>query len=300
MKIFTPAHSQEVATGVFTFLLTLGLSIFALVRLTSAEVSSMLLIWVVVPLLGLPLASLTAYRLYGLLTAQYALDRNGFYLRWGLSEEHIPIGQIRNITAMDQIPARVTSRWKGLLGLTGVVRTEDRELDFFTAGSLENAVLLSSDQKNLVLTPADPADFIQVYRDFSYRGSLQRIKPHSVRPVFLAAVLAKDTFARWLLPAGLVVNFLLLAFLVLANALPSPVPFSYDAAGNVALMAPVQRLLLLPLIGGVLWMINVLLGTWFYHRKADHRMGYILWAASLLPGLLLWGSVINILSTAAG
>ncbi len=288
------------ATGVFAFLFTLGLSVYSLISLTSARASAVLLLWVVVPLLGLPLASLAAYRLYGLLTAQYALDRNGFYLKWGLAEEHIPIGQIRNIAAIDQLPDRALSRWKGLLGLTGVFRTEGRDLEFFTAGSLENAVLLSSDRINLVLTPADPAAFIQAYRDFSYRGSLQRIKPHSVRPVFLAAVLAEDALARWLLPAGLIVNFLLLAFLVLANSLPSPVPFSYDAAGNVALLAPVQRLLLLPLIGAVLWMINLLLGTWFYHSKDDHRMGYILWAASLLPGLLLWGSVINILSTASG
>ncbi len=300
MKIFTPAHSQTVTAGVFAFLFTLGLSIYSLISLTSARVSGVLLIWVVVPLLGLPLASLAAYRLYGLLTAQYALDRNGFYLRWGLAEEHIPIGQIRNIAAVDQLPDKALSRWKGLLGLTGMFRTEDRDLEFFTAGSLENAVLLCSDRKNLVLTPADPDAFIQAYRDFSYRGSLQRIKPRSVRPVFLAAVLAQDKTARWLLPAGFAVNFLLLAFLVLASNLPSPVPFSYDAAGNAVLMAPVQRLLLLPLIGGVLWMINLLLGTWFYHRKADHQMGYILWAASLLPGLLLWGSVINILSTASG
>ncbi|MBN1266322.1 MAG: hypothetical protein JXA25_12570 [Anaerolineales bacterium] len=302
MKIFTPSHAREISTGIFALLLTVGISIFAILRLISAELSPWLLLWIMLPLIGLPLSSVFVYRLFGLITAQYALDRNGFYLKWGLAEEHIPLARIRSITRLDRLPECAGGQ-AAILGLArSFVNPENgQELEFFTAGSPKNTLLLTSESRMLVFTPADPVRFLKTYRDFTHQGALQRIKPLSIRPVFLATALFKDRLARWLLPSGLVINLLLLAFLILgSSALPENVPFSFDTAGRVQLLAPANRLLLLPLAGGLLWMLNFLLGTWFYHRKADPILSYVLWGAAVVPGLLLWGAVINLLSTAAG
>lgn len=299
MKIFTPRHARQVITGIASLAAAIGISVYSLSRLAASSLSPMLLLWILLPAAGLPLAALTAYRLYGLLTAQYALDRNGFYLKWGAAEEHIPLGRIRGMTSIEELPASAFSPWKSLLGITGALTHEGRELEFFTAGDLEHAVLLTTDTKRLVLTPSDPVQFLQAYREYSYQGSLQRIKPLSIRPVFLAVVLMKDSTARWLLPSGLAVNLLLLAFLILGSTnLPQTVPFSFTAEGSVQMLAPLQRLLLLPLAGSLLWMMNSALGIWFYQKRSDRVIGYALWGASLIPGFLLWGAVINMLSSA--
>jgi len=302
MKLFTPPHAREISTGIFTLLLTLGLSIFGIVRLNNSELSPLLLLWILLPLFGLPLASIITYRLFGLLTAQYALDRNGFYLKWGLVEEHIPLSRIQNISNVEDLPEKADG-WAAILGLTRSFTDQEsgQAVEFFTAGSLENALLIIGKDLNLVITPADADGFLKTYRGFTHQGALQRIRPLSVRPVFLAAVLFSDRFARWLLPSGLVINLLLLFFLIIGSAgLPDAVPFSFDPAGRVEMVAPANRLLLLPLAGGLLWMLNFILGTWFYHRKEDPLLSYVLWGAAVLPGLLLWGAVINMLSTAAG
>ena len=201
---------------------------------------------------------------------------------------------------MEKLPPAALSPWKSLLGFTGTLLHEGSELEFFTAGDLKHAVLLTTDTTRLVLTPSNPVQFLQTYREYTYQGSLQRIKPLSIRPEFLAVVLMKDRTARWLLPSGLAVNLLLLGFLILGSPnLPETVPFSFTAGGSVQMLAPVQRLLLLPLAGCLLWMMNTMLGIWFYQKHSDKMIGYALWGASLIPAFLLWGAVINMLSSAA-
>jgi hypothetical protein len=60
--------------------------------------------------------------------------------------------------------------------------------------------------------------------------------------------------------------------------------------------APAERLLLLPILDGLIWLSDLILGTFLYPRGGDMRLAaYLLWGTSAVTGLLLLvGSLIFI------
>ena len=89
-----PPRLLGLSLGVAVLLLFTIPALISLYLLMNATLSLWMVLWVLLPLVFIPLAVLSAYRLYGLITAAYQLDRNGFYLRWGFSEERLPIQSI--------------------------------------------------------------------------------------------------------------------------------------------------------------------------------------------------------------
>jgi hypothetical protein len=60
---------------------------------------------------------------------------------------------------------------------------------------------------------------------------------------------------------------------------------SWTEPGSVA---PPERLLLLPILGGLLWFFDLLLGTFLYRKGGDLRLAaYLLWGSAALTCLLL-------------
>ncbi len=75
--------------------------IYAVLQLSTAALSLWTVLWVVILLSGVPLILLLAYNLYGLMTARYVIDRDGFYLRWGWAYEQVPIKDILSLRLLD-------------------------------------------------------------------------------------------------------------------------------------------------------------------------------------------------------
>jgi uncharacterized membrane protein len=90
---------------------------------------------------------------------------------------------------------------------------------------------------------------------------------------------------------------LLLGYLVVrAPSLPAQVPFGFDPSGAPDPMAPPGRLLLLPMIGGLCWLADLVVGAWIYRRDQDRPLAYAMWAAAVLVGGLLWGATFHLLA----
>ncbi|TET36944.1 MAG: hypothetical protein E3J69_03080, partial [Anaerolineales bacterium] len=88
---FLPSRSQGMIFGFVILLLLLGAGVFGIVMLATDSISVWMVLWVLLPLLSLPLSMVVGYRLYGLIAARYYLDRDGFFLQWGSAIEQIPI-----------------------------------------------------------------------------------------------------------------------------------------------------------------------------------------------------------------
>jgi hypothetical protein len=73
------------------------------------------------------------------------------------------------------------------------------------------------------------------------------------------------------------------------------VPFGYDALGQPAISAPPGRLLLLPMIGFVCWMIDAVLGAWLLRRESQPYLSYALWSTAIVVGGMLWAAVATLL-----
>lgn len=287
-------------TGLALLLLGAALAAVGILQLAAASLDPLLVLWIGLPLLGGPLAMWSAYELYGVATAAYQLDRDGLTVRWGLAHERIPLGQIQKMERAEAAREFSPSAGLHLPGVrVGAGDWAGALVEYF-ATDLERALLLHCEGKILVLSPPDPDGLVNEFVRYNRMGSLQRVEPSSQRPNLLPAQIWADGLARWLLLAGLLAPLGLLAYLVLqAGSLPAEVPFGFLPSGEPAAPAPAGRLLLLPLVAGLVWLVNLLLGAWLYRRQRDRALSYALWSAAVLVAGLLWGAAAQLLAAAS-
>lgn len=299
---FTPSRRTGAALGLFFLLLLLAGILVGILQLASAEVTAWIILWVLFPILGVPLALLVGYRLYGLFSARYRLDRDGFYLTWGLASEQIPLAEIERVQPAEELaPDLRPGRgfwWPGCV--VGKRRIDGvGEVEFFATRGAEGLLILHVGERLLAISPPDTDTFYQSFVDAARMGSLERIAARSQRPDFTFGRLWGDPVARLLVLAGLVVSLVLLGYLALqVPALPPQVPFGFNSAGAPDTFAPPGRLLLLPMIGGFCWLVDLVVGAWLYRKEADRLLAYTIWLAGMLVGGLLWVAVLQLLAAA--
>lgn len=297
---FTPPRLPGLLLGILFLIVLLGSTTYAASELAVAAISPWIVLWVLVPLLSVPLAGLVVYRLYGLLSATYRLDRNGFYLAWGLAREQIPLADLERPRLILDVPGRWLPHeglwWPGCVVGQGWVEGVGR-VDFFATTPPQGMVLLSAGERHLVISPPDPVGFVEAFTQAVRLGSLEPIPAISQRPDFLFNRVWADRVARLLIALGLALSLLLLGYLALrAPDLPPRVAFGFDPAGSPDRWAPPGRLLLLPLIGGLCWVVDLAAGMWLYRRESDRLLAYVVWGAAAFVGLLLWGAALQLLA----
>ncbi len=298
--VFIPPRARGLILGIFLLSLLVGITAVGLYQLGSSAISPAIVVWVIMPLVGLPLALVVAYRLYGLLTARYRLDRDGFYLVWGQAMEQIPLSMVKSVEPADQAGASLRPDvglwWPGCV----VGRTQSAEhtaVEFFATGLRSSLVLVRTEAGSLAISPADPPAFSQAFVDATRMGSLEQIPAVSRRPDYFSSRMWNDQLARGLLLGGLILDLLLLGFLaVRAPALGGSVQFGYGPGGVPGPMVPPGRLLLLPLIAGLCWLGDLALGAWLYRRDREKPIAYAVWSSALVVGGLFWGATLQLLA----
>ncbi len=300
--IFKPPKLLGSVIGALALLLFVIPALISLYLLMNATLSLWLVLWVLLPIICIPLAVLVAYRLYGLSTAEYRLDRNGLYLRWGFSEERLPIQSIESVSPLER--PLVTSgyprtfRWPGLIVGEGGLE-DGSPIEFFASNGMDGMVLVRSKHGAYAISPAERDEFLDQFQTALRSGPLEQWQHFSRRPNFVLARLWSDRWARALILIGALLPITLLAFLALrAPLLPGQVPFGFDASGAPETLAPPGRLLLLPLAAGLCWMTDLVLGWWSYRRDELRFLAYLMWSFSLLVGGLFWGATLQLLAAA--
>ncbi len=169
-------------------------------------------------------------------------------------------------------------------------------IDFFATSPPMLAVRTSTG-RIFALSPADSDAFQGAVLSATRMGSLEVIPERSQRADFLVTRVWNDRLARGLIFVGLLIPLLLLSVLViLAPNLPEQVPFGFDLQGGPTPLVPPGRLLLLPMIGGLIWIADLILGTWFFGDDLDRPVAYALWGAAIVAGVLLAGATWRLLS----
>ena len=263
-------------------------------RLAKAPISPLTLLWIVIPLVGLPLCAAMIYRLHGLVTARYYVDRERFALRWGSAWEEVPLSAVTGLHPLSE----GTLETYPPLGLwwPGCIVGERKDpvlgrVEYF-ATRTENMMVLTTGKRNLVISPPQPEAFFRAFVEASRMGSLEPVQGGSYRPTLFVAELWSDRLARALVIAGAAAALSLLGFLVFRiPGLPSKVPFGFNVEGMPDPMVPPTRLLLLPLILGLCWSLDLILGAWMYRSVGCRVLAYVTWSGAILAGVLVWGAV---------
>lgn len=299
---FHPPRWTGLLLGLLFLAITAGAAVLGVIQLGNIGFSAWIVLWIALPILGVPAALMVAYRLLGLLSATYQVDRDGFRLRWGLAVEQVPLADVLEVKVPDSDAPHLRPGqgiwWPGcVIGNRSV--EEWGQVEFFATTGAGGMLLLRLADRWLAISPADRDGFRQAYVDMMRLGSLERIAAVRLRPDFLFNRVWSDRWARALVLIGLALSLLLLGYLAFrASALTGQVPFGFDAYGAPEGFVSPTRLLLLPMIAGLCWLVDLVIGLWLYRTDDQHPLAYGLWATAVLVGGLLWGASLQLLAAA--
>ncbi|MCB2213887.1 PH domain-containing protein [bacterium] len=250
------------------------------------------LLHMVIALVLLAPLPVVGYRLYALLVGAYVLRRDGLQIRWGLRREDIPLNDIEWIRPATELGFRLPMPWLRWPGaIIGSRRVAELGPVEFLAADLAHMLLVATPEKIFAISPEDVGGFMALFRQMNEMGSLAPLQPQSVYPRLLVGRVWEDRIARRLILAGLAVGLVLLG--VVAIAVPGLETIAWLTVGETA---PSERLLLLPVLAGLLWLVDLVIGIFAYRRGDDMQLAaYFLWGTSAITGvLLLVGSLIFI------
>ena len=235
-----------------------------------------LVLFAPLPLLG--------YRLYALVNALYILRREGLMIRWGLRREDIPLSSIEWMRPANEIGFRLPLpwlRWPGAVIGRRMV-TELGQVEFLSA-DMKHMILVATPGRVFAISPESAKAFMATFRQVNELGSLTPIDAQSVYPSVFIGRVWEDPIGRWLILGSFITGVILLAGA--AIAVPGLETIQWVEPGSTA---PAERLLLLPVLNGLIWLLNLAAGTLLYRRGGDQQIAaYLLWGTSALTGILL-------------
>jgi hypothetical protein len=227
---------------------------------------------------------LLVFRLYALLNGVYVLGRDGLMIRWGVRREDIPLNEIEWIRPATELGYRLPLpwlRWPGAIRGTRKV-PELGEVEFMAA-DLAHMILIATPDKVFAISPLQANQFMALFQRIAELGSLTPLEAQSVHPQVIIGTVWEDRLARLLILASFGVGLVLFALVVIA--VPGLETISWTEPGATA---PAERLLLLPILAGIIWLLNMVVGIFLHRQGRDLRLAaYLLWGSAALTGLLL-------------
>jgi hypothetical protein len=242
-------------------------------------------------------APFVIYRGYALLRAEYILERDGLQIRWGLRAEDIPLTEIQWVRPASDLAFDLPLprfQWPG--AVLGAVKVSGLGEVEFLAADIHRLVLVGASQKVYALSPADPEAFLRSFERAFEMGSLLPMRYRTVLATSFLAGVWHDRWARILTMTGLLLTLFL--FLWVSMVIPgrSSVSLGFSPTAQPLPPAPANRLLLLPVLGGFIYLIDLIIGFFFYRRDEMRPMAYLLWGSSAVSPILLILATIMITS----
>jgi len=237
------------------------------------------------------------YWLWGLLNAQYTMDRNALVIRWGQIEHQIPMVGVRAVLSgaeISDLRMRPGVRWPG--HFVGYGETADLgPILFYATEPLEQQVVVQTDGMAYAISPVDLEAFLLAFRERLEMGPTQEVEESSQRPAVLDWPIWEDHFALYNLGGSALLLLLLLGLLSWRYPyLPSEIALRLGPQGQALLMASSGRIFYLMLLGIIFLLINSTLGLLLYRR--ERMVAYFLWGGLLALQGGLWVAVISILT----
>jgi len=230
---------------------------------------------------GLPLL---IYRIYALINSRYSLRRDGLMIRWGLRQEDIPLGEIEWMRPANELGYRLPTPWLKWPGaILGTRRAPELGQVEFMSADREHMILVATPGKILAISPLQGNAFLAKFQQINEMGSLTPFEAQSFYPQVLIGRVWENRIARLLILIGFGIGLVLLA--VVAFTIPGLETVSWTGFGDDA---PAERLLLLPILDALIWIVNLTLGALVYRQGSEYRIAaYLLWGTATLLGILL-------------
>ncbi len=163
----------------------------------------------------------------------------------------------------------------------------------YLADRMEGALLVAGPKVVYVLSPEDTHGFMAFYSRGVELGSLESVKAESIQPSFILGKIWDDQIIRNLILSGFLFGVAVVIWTVLIITSQSQVVFGSYAVGNPE-SVPSIRLLLLPVVDGLVFLVDVVAGAFFYRREDQKFISYLVVSGGSLTGLLILIALLSI------
>jgi hypothetical protein len=294
---FLPKRRPGLIFHAALIILVLAGVIFLLLMAFGQPGGLSLILYLAGALLLLATLPFLAYRGYALLHAYYELERDGLRIRWGLRSLDIPITEVEWVRPPEDllIPLKMPG-----FSTAGAILGESSHPDLgnieFIASSAQNLVIVATMNQVVILSPDEKDEFIKRFNRTIEMGSLSPIAPHSAVPAVFLRQVTSDRLARVLIPLGFGLWFALLVLVSIVIPGRSAISIGYDPTGLPLEPVPASRMLMIPILGILLYLVSLVGGAYIFRKDATRPVSYLLWAGGVIAPFLLIVATILFLS----
>jgi hypothetical protein len=295
--IFRPPRRKGIGFHALLILVLAGSSAFALFFGLSEQVGGYFVFLLLLSLLLAAPLPLILYRLYALANASYRLERDGLRLRWGLRVEDIPLPEIEWVRYASELPGDLpnpTLSWPG--AVLGRVDSQDLGPVEYLASDSGAMLLVATPERVYAISPEQSQDFLQAFQKAFEMGSLTPISSVSVRPAAYLSYVWQDNLARNILLTGLAITLVLFIGVSLAIPGMTSASLGFLPSGEPMPEGPATQLMLLPILGFFIYLVDLTVGLFFYRRDEYRLIAYMVWASGVTALLLLGLATLLILT----
>jgi len=213
-----------------------------------------------------------AFWAFGCLTLQYAMDRSGLTISWGLMKHFVSIDAIQKLT-MGRAEHRVSLQglgWWGYHAGRGRVEGVGEALFFSTHRSAEELVYVHTPAAVYAISPIDPVRFIADAQRFqSAPGASGPLRKSGVqRDILSGHPIWADRTAQALGAAAVVLNVLLWGFVfAVYPELDSRITIEFPPLGDITTLESRSEILKIPATATAVLAVNLLAALGFLWRE---------------------------------
>jgi hypothetical protein len=232
------------------------------------------------------------YRAYSLLQASYLLERDGLRLRWGLRAEDIPLPDVEWVRPASDLQIRLPRPFLSFPGsLLGEVNVPGLGTVEYLASGSRTMLLVATRHKIYAISPADPLAFVTAFQRVIEMGSISPIKPVSTVPAAFLQAVWTNLAVRILWITSLVLLAVLFATVVLLIPARASISLGFTPGGLPVEPGPPELLLLLPVLGTLTFILDMLAGLYFYRHISQRPVAFLFWGANVVTPILLLAAV---------
>jgi hypothetical protein len=296
MESFRPNRWLGLFSGITLTLLVLAADAFMIWGISQYGVSLTSFFLLLMVAGTLFVLGLLGYWLYGLIGANFYLDRNALIVRWGATTQVIPMQSVTGVLNgqdLERITRFRGARWPGMRVGYGEIEDIGPTL-FFSTVPLHHQVVLTTSALAYALSPTDVTAFIETMRQRMSMGPTQSVEQASRQPGFLTWSFWSDRLGLALLGGALALLIVLFGYISMRYAsLADLQPLHFDAAGQPDRWGTRIQVFTLPFIGLLALIANGGLGFLLYER--ERTASYLLWSGAIVVQVLVWGAILGIL-----
>ena len=275
-----------------------AVSAFGLVNLSRAQVGPFFVLYLLLSLLAFVPIPFLGYRAYALLRADYYIDRDSLAMLWGLRVEDVPLNDIEWVRPASDLTRPLLLPPLRLPGaILGTRRHPDLGLVEFIASNPRNLILIATSKRIFAISPRNAAGLVQTFARATEMGSLTPTESKSVYPSFIITQAWDSPAARFLWISGILLNLGLIAWVSLLIPSLTQIPFGFNPFGAPNEIVASTQLILLPLVSGLMFIVGLTSGLYFYRWDRQRPLAFIVWGSSTLCTVLFLLAVLFLVST---